>query len=97
MITHQEIVDYMQAMLAKAHEKYPYASLTICLNANKSYPKPVSFELYTNMSMNVTYGASFEECFEKHAADTPEVVASKLRAQAADLLAEADKLSPKTP
>ena len=84
----------MQAMLAKAHETDHYVSLSIVLNANKGHPKPVNFEVYTNRALGVTYGASFEECFAKRAADTPELVAAKLRTKAADLLAEANKLSP---
>ncbi len=87
----------MQAQLAKAHEMYPYVSLQICLNANKGFPQDVRFELYTDRNSGNIIGASFEECFTKRAADTPEVTAAKLRAKAADMLAEADKLSPPAP
>ena len=94
MITHQEIVDYMQAMLAKAHESYDYAALSIEISQYRRVPAKVSFALYTDKNTGNIQGASFEECLEKRGDETPEVTAAKLRAQAAELLADADKLSP---
>ena len=94
-ITSEDVADWMQIQLAKAHKRHKYANIDISIWQYRGNPTRAAFSVFHSSELQSIDKATIEECFAEIAeiaGITPAVVAAKKRAEAASLMEEADKL-----
>ena len=94
-ITSEQVAEWMQQQLAKAHELSDYAHVTVEINQYKVTPTAAKFRIFCGKGFETRDHQTIEDCFEQLAAITPKSQADQLREQAARLLAAADEIEAK--
>ena len=94
-ITTEDVSNWMREQLTKAHQISDYASVTVQINQYKEMADRAKtrFSVY----LGEQYGPAIEcylmeDCFVQAAKKTPQSRAEKLRADAAELLKQAEEL-----
>lgn len=96
-ITEQQVSEWMQEQLAKAHEMSEYGHVAVSINQMKGHAAIPEFSVYLGRDRSSGNMKSIGECFEAVKAITPESIAKTKREQAEKLIAEAIAIESENP
>jgi hypothetical protein len=91
-ITTEDVTNWMREQLNKAHEIGDYAAIRVELTQFKTGDSKVRYNIYCSESHVSRDKSTIEECFVELHGQTPQTRAEKLRADASELLKQADGL-----
>ena len=91
-ITSEQVSEWMQQQLAKAHEIHDYANITVGISSYREQVTSAEFNIYCGQFHKSENHSNIEDCFDDLAAIPLRKISDFKRDQAAKLLAQADAL-----